>query len=32
MPRSTILTLAAIADLLCWFSLGFLFTYSLGAL
>ena len=32
MPRRTLLTLATIADSLCWFSLGFLFTYSLGAL
>jgi len=32
MPRRTLLTLAAIADCLCWLTLGFLVTYSLGAL
>jgi hypothetical protein len=31
MRRSTLLTLAAIVDLLCWFSLGFLFSYCPGA-
>jgi hypothetical protein len=32
MTRRQILTIAAIADCLCWLTLGFLLTYSLGGL
>jgi len=32
MSRRTLLTLAVIVDLLCWFSLGFLISYCTGVL
>ena len=32
MTRTTLLTLAVLADCLCWATLGFLITYSLGVL
>ena len=32
MSRSTLLKLAAIADALCWFTLGFLISYCTGVL